>query len=483
MHKSKGNSIPFDEAAHIVGADTMRWLYVTHAPEQDLRFLRIPSEEEAAEARAKGEPPRLSDLWMQARSALDKLWNVYSFFVTYANIDQFNPTTRALPVAERSDLDRWVLSELQATVQRVAERLADYDAESASLAVAAFIEDLSNWYVRRSRRRFWKSEEDADKRAAYLTLYECLVTVTKLLAPMTPFLAESLYQNLVRSVDSSAPESVHLCDWPVADESLLSPRLHDETALVMRMVNLGRAAREKAQIRVRQPLGVLYARVGSEREAEALQRLAGQVLEELNVKRLELLPAESDMLVYALKPQMKVLGPKHGKLAQKVLAALRAVDPQAGVEALRDRGELVLDVEGQPVTLLPEEVEVEAGAREGYVAAEERGAVAVIETTLTPELLAEGLVRDLTHLVQDVRKHAGLAIEDSIETWLMTDADLAAVAVEYRDYIEAETLSKRLVAQSDGPSLAPSGNSVYTEEIPAAKLNGHAATVTVRKTR
>jgi len=483
MHKSKGNSIPFDEAAHIVGADTMRWLYVTHAPEQDLRFLRIPSEEEAAAARAKGEPPRLSDLWMQARSALDKLWNVYSFFVTYANIDQFDPTTRSLAVAERSDLDRWVLSELQATVQRVTERLADYDAESASLAVAAFIEDLSNWYVRRSRRRFWKSEEDADKRAAYLTLYECLVTVTKLLAPMTPFLAESLYQNLVRSVDASAPESVHLCDWPVADEALLSPRLHDETALVMRMVNLGRAAREKAQIRVRQPLGVLYARVGSEREAEALQRLAGQVQEELNVKRLELLPAESDMLVYALKPQMKALGPKHGKLAQKVLAALRAVDPQAGAEALRDEGELVLDVEGQPVTLLPEEVEIEAGARDGYVAAEERGTVAVIETTLTPELLAEGLVRDLTHLVQDVRKHAGLAIEDSIETWLMTDADLAAVAIEYRDYIEAETLSKRLVVQSDGPSLSPSGDGVYTEEIPAAKLNGHAATVTVRKIR
>ncbi|HEY1389533.1 MAG TPA: isoleucine--tRNA ligase [Ktedonobacterales bacterium] len=483
MHKSKGNSIPFDEAAHIVGADTMRWLYVTHAPEQDLRFLRIPSEEEAAEARARGEPPRLSDLWMQARSALDKLWNVYSFFVTYANIDQFDPTTRSLPVAERSDLDRWVLSELQATVQRATERLADYDAESASLAAAAFIEDLSNWYVRRSRRRFWKSEEDADKRAAYLTLYECLVTVTKLLAPMTPFLAESLYQNLVRSVDDSAQESVHLCDWPVADESLLSPHLHDETALVMRMVNLGRAAREKAQIRVRQPLGVLYARVGSEREAEALQRLAGQVLEELNVKRLELLPAESDMLVYALKPQMKALGPKHGKLAQKVLAALRAIDPRAGVEALRDEGKLVLDVEGQPVTLLPEEVEIEAGAREGYVAAEERGTVAVIETTLTPELLAEGLVRDLTHLVQDVRKHAGLAIEDSIETWLMTDADLAAVAVEYRSYIEAETLSKRLVVQSDGPSLAPSGNGVYTEEIAAAKLNGHAATVTVRKVK
>ncbi len=483
MHKSKGNSIPFDEAAHVVGADTMRWLYVTHAPEQNLNFPRIPTDEEAEAARAKGQPPRLSDLWMQTRSALDKLWNVYSFFVTYANIDEFDPTTRSLAVSKRSDLDRWVLSELQATVQRATEGLADFDAESASLAVAAFIENLSNWYVRRSRRRFWKSEEDADKRAAYLTLYECLVTVTKLLAPLTPFLAESLYQNLVRSVDASAPESVHLCDWPVADVKLLSPRLHDETSLVMRMVNLGRAAREKAQIRVRQPLGVLYARVGSDAEAEALQRLASQVLEELNVKRLELLPADSDMLVYSLKPLMKVLGPKHGNLAQKVLAALRATDAHAGAEALRERGSLVLKVDKQEVTLTADEVEVEASAREGYVAAEERGAVAVIETTLTPELLAEGLVRDFTHLVQEVRKHAGLAIEDSIETWLSTDADLAAIAVEYRGYIEQETLSKRFTVQSEGASLAPSGDGVYRENIPAAKLNGHAATVTVRKAR
>ena len=249
----------------------------------------------------------------------------------------------------------------------------------------------------------------------------------------------------------------------------------------MRVVNLGRAAREQAQIRVRQPLGVLYARVGGAWEEEALIRLADQVLEELNVKRLEVLPAQSDMLVYSLKPQMKTLGPKHGKLAQKVLAALRTVDPQAAAKALREQGGLTLTVEGQPVTLLPEEVEIEAGAREGYVAAEERGTVVVIETTLTPELLAEGQVRDLTHLLQEVRKHAGLAIEDTIETWLLTDPDLAAIVTQFRDYIEAETLSQRLTVQSEPPSLAPTGDGAFTEEIPAAKLNGHRALVTVRK--
>ena len=215
---------------------------------------------------------------------------MYSFFVTYANIDTFNPMTRSLPVSERSDLDRWALSELQETTQTVEEALENFDSRRASEAISDLVENLSNWYVRRSRRRFWKSEEDADKVAAYLTLYECLAAVTKLLAPATPFLAEALYQNLVRSVDAEAPESVHLCDWPQAQPALISPQLRDETALVMRLVNLGRAAREKAQVRVRQPLSALYVRVTSDAERESLERLSDQVLEELNVKRMELLP-------------------------------------------------------------------------------------------------------------------------------------------------------------------------------------------------
>jgi isoleucyl-tRNA synthetase len=477
MHKSRGNSIPFDDAAEIVGADSMRWLYVNHAPEQNLRFPRIPSAEEAADLRAAGQPPRLSDLWMQARSALDKLWNVYSFFVTYANIDGFNPRTRELPPAERSDLDRWVLSELHETIRAVTDYLEDYDAQHAAGAIATFVDNLSNWYVRRSRRRFWKSEEDADKVAAYLTLYECLITVTKLLAPFTPFLAESLYQNLVRSLDKAAPQSVHLCDWPTADKLLILPMLHDETALVMRLVNLGRAAREKAQIRVRQPVSSLYVSVNTAGERAALERLADQVLEELNVKRLELLPEHSDMLVYTLRPRMAALGPKHGRLAQKVLAALRAHDPQAGAKALREQGTLTIEIDGQPVHLLPEEVEIEASSREGFVAAEDRGYVAVLETTLTPELVAEGLARDLTHLIQEVRKHANLAIEDTIETWLWTDAELAEVADRFGDYLKEETLSLALTISTDAPAPV---KGAFSETIPAVKLGGHAATVAVK---
>ncbi|WIG59949.1 MAG: Isoleucyl-tRNA synthetase [Ktedonobacterales bacterium] len=485
FHKSKGNSIPFDEAAAVVGADTMRWLYAGAAPEQNLRFPRIPTESEAAELRAVGQPPRLNEKWMEARAALDKLWNVYSFFVTYANIDDFDPTTRALPVSERTDLDRWVLSELQETMLMVEAGLVTFNAQRGAGAISAFVENLSNWYVRRSRRRFWKSEEDADKVAAYLTLYECLVTLAKLLAPFTPFLAESLYQNLVRSVDMAAPESVHLCDWPVADSALISPQLRDETALVLRLVNLGRAAREKAQIRVRQPLAVLYARVHTDAERESLTRLGEQVLEELNVKRLELLPLESDMLRYTLQPRMHVLGPKHGKLLPKVLAALRSGDMQAKARTLADTGRLPLDVEGQEVVLTPDEVEVEASAQEGYTATEERGYVVALDTTITPALLAEGLARDLTRLVQDVRKRAGLAVEDTIDTWLLTDAELAEVARTHSAYIKDETLTRELTVTAldangqTGVSVPPAEG--YTEVVPAAKLGGHEVVVTVRK--
>jgi isoleucyl-tRNA synthetase len=481
MHKSRGNSIPFDDAAAIVGADSMRWLYANQTPELNLRFPRIPSEEDAAAARAAGQPPRLSDLWLQARNTLDKLWDVYRFFVTYANIDGFDPTRHALPVVERSDADRWALSELHTLVATVEGHLAAFDARDACAAITEFVLNLSNWYVRRSRRQFWKSEEDAGKIGAYLTLYECLVTVTKLLAPITPFLAEALYQNLVRRVDQNAPLSVHLADWPRADAALVDRRLHDETALVLRLVNLGRSAREKAQLRVRQPLARLYARVTTEAERESLSRLRGQVLEELNVKRLDFLPSGSDMLTYTLRPRPQVLGPKYGKLLPQVLAAVKALDAYDGAEALREHGEVTVQVAGQALALTAEEVEVVASAREGYVAAEDHGYVVVLETALTPELLAEGLVRDLTHHLQDVRKRAGLEIEDAIDTWLTTDAELAEIVRAQAGYVADETLARRLTVMVAGAAEERPPTGAYSETIPAARLGGHEVAVAVAK--
>jgi isoleucyl-tRNA synthetase len=481
MHKSKGNSIPFDAAAAIVGADTMRWLYVNHAPEQNLRFPRIPTEAEAAAARAAGQPPRLSDLWLQARATLDKLWDVYRFFVTYANIDGFTPGRDA--TGTPSELDRWVLSELQETIAAVTDGLEHFDSQVAGAAITAFVENLSNWYVRRSRRRFWKGEEDADKVAAYATLSTCLVTVTKLLAPLTPFLAESLYQNLVRAVDSAAPESVHLAAWPAADAALVDARLRDETALVLRVVGLGRAAREKGQLRVRQPLATLFVRLADDTERASLRRMEAQVLDELNVKRLEFLPEDSDMLLYALRPRPQVLGPKYGKRAPAILAAVRALDARAGAADLARDGTLTVRVDGEPIALTSDEVEVSAGAREGYVAAEEHGSVALLETALTPELVAEGLVRDLTHFLQDVRKHAGLEIEDAIAVWLTTDAEMASVLRAHADYVAGEVLARQLSIAVEGGqaegSSAPAD--AFTETLPAAKLGGHAVTAAVRK--
>jgi isoleucyl-tRNA synthetase len=271
----------------------------------------------------------------------------------------------------------------------------------------------------------------------------------------------------------------------VADAALISPRLRDETALVMRMVNLGRAAREKAQIRVRQPLATLFVRVGNEAEREALERLGDQVLEELNVKQLEFLAEGSDMLLFTVQPKMAALGPKLGKLLPKTLAALRSGDMQAYARSLLEDGKLTLTVEEQPVTLTFEDLDVEASAREGFVAAEERGYVALLDTTLTPDLLAEGAVRDLTRLIQDARKGAGLAVEDTIELEVWTDAGLAGVIERHAGYIREETLA---VALRVTPELLPAAdrtpdNGWYVENIPSAKLGDHEAVVRLRARR
>src|SRR2546421_4860798 len=452
MHKSKGNLVVFDDAAERVGSDTMRWLFANHNPEQNLSFPRIPTEEDMEKSVQTGLPVRLSEKWMIVRRMLDKLWNVYGFFVTYANIDAFDPMKFQLSVAQRSELDRWILSELQQTIQVVTNGLEQYDSSKPAATVQEFLEDLSNWYLRRSRERFWKTGMDNDKVAAYLTLYECLTTLVTLLAPFMPFVTEELYQNLVRSVNAQAPASVHLCDWPKVNEELLDERLSSETQLVMRVVNLGRAAREKAQIKVRQPLNALYVRVLNQAEEEALLRLQEQVLEELNIKQLHLMSSDSDMLAYTLKPEVKVPGPKYGQLVQKILAAFKALDARGMQEAARslnETGVLRFTIDGQPVELTRDEVEVVATARPGFVAAEEYGYVVALETTITRELRAAGLVRDLTHYVQDMRKKAGLNIEDHIELALYTDQELASLLNGFRATIQTETLADKLVIETD----------------------------------
>ncbi len=489
MHKSKGNAIDFDEAAERVGADTMRWLYTSHNPEQDLNFPRIPTAQEMEEAARAGVPVRLREKWMPARRVLDKVWNIYWFFVTYANIDHFDPTRHHLAVERRSTLDRWILSELHETIREVTAGLERYESAYATAALQAFIENLSNWYLRRSRERIWKAELDDDKLGAYLTLYECLTTLVTLLAPFVPFLAEHLYQNLVRSVNVNAPLSVHLCDWPAMRPELIDEQLTYETHLVMRIVGLGRAAREKAQIRVRQPLNALYVRVPDQAEQEALLRQKEQVLEELNIKRLELLSDDSAMLAYTLKAQARVLGPKYGPLVQKILATLRSFDAHAASEAaarLRTEGRLLLTLDGREIALSPDEVEVVATARPGYVTAEEHGSVVVLETTMTPELREEGLVRDLTHYIQDMRKRAGLNIEDHIRLALFTDEELQAVLQRHRETLQAETLADDLLIAPASQAQQHLTDEVYRETVaPTAsrKLEHHTVEVVLARSQ
>ena len=482
MHKSKGNLVVFDEAAERVGSDTMRWLFSNHVPEQNLNFPRIPTDEDVEKAQQTGLPVRLSEKWMLVRRTLDKLWNVYGFFVTYANIDAFDPTQHHLPVAQRSELDRWILSELQHTIREVTHGLEQYDTSKPAAVMQEFLEDLSNWYLRRSRERFWKTAMDNDKVGAYLTLYECLTTFITLLAPIVPFTTEELYQNLVRSVNQHAPFSVHLCDWPTVREELLDEKLTNETHLVMRVVGLGRAAREKAQIKVRQPLNALYVRVPGRDEAEALLRLSGQVLEELNIKYLYLMSDDSDMLAYTLKPQVKVLGPKYGPLVQKILAAFKALDAHGAHEAakvLSETGTLHFTIEGQQIELTSNEIEVVATARPGFVTAEERGYVVALETTITPELHEKGLVRDLTHYVQDMRKKAGFNIEDHITLALYTDEELASILRRHQQALQSETLADSLLIQVGLPG-APGPNEAYRENISPhslKKLEGYTVEV------
>ncbi|HET8842606.1 MAG TPA: isoleucine--tRNA ligase, partial [Ktedonobacteraceae bacterium] len=467
MHKSKGNLVVFDDAANRVGSDTMRWLFSNHVPEQNLNFPRIPTPEDMEMSERTGRPVRLSEKWMLVRRTLDKLWNVYSFFVTYANIDGFDPTQHTLPVAERGEVHRWILSELQGTIREVTEGLERYDSLRPAGAIEAFLDDLSNWYLRRIREDFWRSDFDQEKTAAYLTLYECLTTLVSLMAPFIPFVTEEFYQNLVRSVNANAPLSVHLSDWPLFDESLVDERLNRETRLVMRVVGLGRAARDKVQIKTRQPLNALYVRVTSSAEEEALTRLQEQILEELNIKQLQLLSADNDMLAYTLKPQVKILGPKYGPLVQKILAKFKSLDSHGASEAARqltETGLLSFTLEGQQIELTTNDIEVVSTARPGFVTTEERGYVVALETTITPELREEGLVRDLAHYVQDMRKRADFKIEDHIALVLVTDGDLATILEKHRSTLQEKLLADNLTIVSTNEAM-PAVNEAYREKI------------------
>lgn len=436
MSKSRGIVVDPWEVINSQGADAMRWYFYTAGPPGDNKRF---STEMVADVRRK--------FW-------STLWNTYSFFVTYANLDGWSLLHSPRPALEDRDLlDQWVLAELHQTVAEVTAAYEKYDAPGATRPVQAFVEALSNWYVRLSRRRFWKNEQDADKAGAYATLYECLVTVSKLIAPAMPFLSEELYRNLVAGADGEAPDSVHLALWPQADESIIRPELVAEMQQVRQLVRLGLAARNEAGIKVRQPLASAQFVLRPGVEPAALLRHAELICSELNVKQPVFLPAnEAGTLVreeVELNPLPQHLGRKFGADFRRVQSALREgrqEQMRAWAQQWQEGGAVTLELDGREFEVAPDEVEVRITRRapDGHAMAAEGGQVAVLDTRLTPALIDEGLAREVVRRVQSLRREADFQLNDRIAIRYRADADLARAIAQFANNICSETLCDSL---------------------------------------
>ncbi|MBN1491367.1 MAG: isoleucine--tRNA ligase [Phycisphaerae bacterium] len=424
------------------GADAMRWsLLSAQAPWTSVRF-----QEDSIAA--------------NQREFLIRLYNVYSFFVIYANIDGFDPTTSgAAAPAERNELDRWILGELHATIRDIRAALDHYENYPAAQRLIAFVDALSNWYVRRSRARFWKPDKDTDKRNAYATLWTCLEQLSMLAAPFVPFFAETLYQNLVRRpFGERVPESVHLCDYPEADIALIDADLSLEMATVREIASLGRAARTDAKLKVRQPLARVEVVLADPSHQSWLESHVPLIAEELNVKQVEFV-AEADQYVsYTVKANFKSIGPKFGKLAPPIQKALAGADGAALRRSLDETGTATLDVAGQRFELTPDDVQITLNAKSGWAATQGRAAVVVLSTEITPELRLEGVAREFVHEVQACRSEENLRYEARIAIHVHVDAEaggpLLAALDTFRDYILGETLGAKLVVNGAAPAGA-----------------------------
>ncbi len=426
MSKSRGNVVDPWEVIDEYGADPMRWyMYTSSPPGNERRFSK--------------------DLVGEVvRSFMLTLWNTYSFFVTYANLDKWTPDSLVIP--QFSELDDWLLSSLETLVRDVTQAYENYDVVGATRPIEGFVDQLSNWYLRRSRRRFWKSESDADKAAAYETLYKALVTVSKLIAPTMPFMAETIYRNLVCSVDEKAPISVHLAEWPRVDESLINEKLNADMNVVMKLASLGHAARNKSNIKVRQPLSEAAFAVGKMEEGDVISRFRDILEDELNVKQVRLLAGSEETVTYSLNPLPKQLGQKYRNLSPRIRQAILELPAQESALKLLDGMNLVVQLDGKYYEILPDEVEVHTASREGYEVASEGAYMAALVTTLTSELIHEGLAREFVRRVQDLRKNSGLEISDRIEIKYQATEVLARAIEAFQDYIANETLAVSIEA-------------------------------------
>ena len=423
MSKSKGNAVdPFD-ALQTYGADAIRWyFYTSSAPWLPSRF--------AGKTVVEGQ-----------RKFMGTLWNTYAFFVLYANIDKFDATKYTLEYDKLAVMDKWLLSRLESTVKAVDDNLANYRIPEAAKALQSFVDDMSNWYVRRSRERFWAKGMEQDKINAYMALYTALVTVAKAAAPMIPFMTEDIYQNLVKSIDASAPESIHLCDFPEVHENWIDPKMEEDMADLLEIVVMGRAARNTANIKNRQPIGTMY--VKSEFQ---LSEFYKEIIEdELNVKEVVFKDDIADFISYSFKPQMRTVGPKYGKLLNKIKTLLSELDGNKAMAELKSTGELKLDIDGQEIVLLEEDLLIDMAQMEGYVSESDHTITVVLDTNLTPELIEEGFVRELVSKIQTMRKEAGFEVMDKIRVYAKDNDKIVDIMKNHGDEIKSEVLAEDIV--------------------------------------
>ena len=454
MSKSKGNAVdPFD-ALETYGADAIRWYFYTSS--------------------APWIPKRFSGKLVQEgqRKFMGTLWNTYAFFVLYANIDQFDATKYTLDYEKLSVMDKWLLSKLNSAIKGTDENLANYRIPEAAKVLDEFVDDMSNWYVRRSRDRFWAKGMEQDKINAYMTLYTALVEICKAAAPMIPFMTEEIYQNLVRSINTEAPESIHLCDFPAVNEAWIDKELEKNMDEVLKIVVMGRACRNSANIKNRQPIGNMYVKAPN-----VLSEYFVEIIEdELNVKKVNFTEDVSAYTSYTFKPQLRTVGPKYGKFLGQIQKALAELDGNKAMAELKADGVLALPTVSDDVKLSEEDLLITMTQMEGYVTEGDNTVTVVLDTNLTPELVEEGFVRELISKIQTMRKEAGFEVMDKISIYYHADEKVADIFHKYGNDIMGDVLGTEVVAEAD--SFDSGENGIYCKEW---NINGEKVLLGVKK--
>jgi isoleucyl-tRNA synthetase len=428
MHKSWGNAIWFDDAAEKMGVDVMRWLYASQNPEHNLLF-----------GYSHGDG---------IRKKLIQFWNSYSFFATYAEVDGFDPSKTNIMDADLNIMDKWIISKLHLFIKESNEALNGFSSEKMMKNFELFLDELSNWYIRRSRRRFWKSEDDSDKQAAYAVLYEVLTKTIKILAPVIPFVTENMYQNLVKNVDVSMPESVHLCDYPKSDESRIDLSLMDKVDALRRIIELGRSARNKASIKIRQPLAKLAFFIKDDNLFNFIMDQQQVVLDELNIKMIIRVDNETELIKYKVKPNLPLLGQKYGSELQTIKQKLNVIDENELLKQIRNKNKYKIELKDDEIYLGRDDLIFESKSTEGYTSSGDDNFTVGLTTQLNKELIQEGIVRDIIRHVQTMRKNANFAVEDRIKIYSLVDGPVWEAISSFEKLFKNEVLAVDLIKES-----------------------------------